>query len=82
MQAQRLRYWREQRMLTMRELAEAAGVSLTTVNRLEHGKPGEMRTLRRLAEVLKVNPRDLVDDQPAGAEQARDTEPGQQEAAA
>jgi len=62
--APRLRYWRQRRMMTMRELAEAAQVGVTTVNRIEHGKPGEARTLRRLAAALGIEPHELLEEDP------------------
>ena len=67
-----LKYWRQQRALTMRELADKAGVSHMTVFRIEHGKPAGLRTLRKLAEALGVQPRDLMAPGP---------DQGQQEAA-
>ncbi len=71
-QVPRLRYWRERRALTMRELATAAGIAYTTVFRLEHGKDAELPTVRKLAEALKVEPHELMEQAP---------DQGQQEAA-
>jgi len=70
-QTPRLRHWRERRALTMRDLAAKATVAYATVFRLEHGHDAEMRTLRKLAEALGVEPGDLLEQ-----------EPGQQSAAA
>jgi transcriptional regulator with XRE-family HTH domain len=56
----RLREWRERRMLSMRDLAAAAEVSLDTVNRLEHGESARRRTIRKLAAALGVPPADLA----------------------
>ena len=59
--AQRLRELREQRVLSMRELDERAGVSYHTIWRLENGKTGaHPRTIRRLAKALGVTPRELT----------------------
>jgi transcriptional regulator with XRE-family HTH domain len=45
----------------MRELEERSGVSYNTIWRLENGLTGaQPRTLRRLAEVLGVDPAELV----------------------
>lgn len=52
----RLTAVRTERALTMRELAEKAGVSLNTVYRLEHGEDGHLSTIRKLAETLGVEP--------------------------
>ena len=53
----RLRAVRIARLLTQRELAAASGVSFTTVNRLERGDvPAELRTVRKLATALGVEP--------------------------
>jgi transcriptional regulator with XRE-family HTH domain len=53
----RLRKVRIARLLTQMELAAAAGVSFTTINRLERGDlPAELRTVRKLAAALGVEP--------------------------
>lgn len=63
---QRLRRLRQQRLLTLRELAERSGVAFTTVHRIETGKVApRLRTLRRLAEALGVPPEALAPDEPA-----------------
>jgi transcriptional regulator with XRE-family HTH domain len=57
----RLRELRRQRVLSMRELEDRSGVSYNTIWRLENGLTGaHPRTLRRLAEVLGVEPSELV----------------------
>ena len=57
----RLRHWRERRALTIRELADRAGVAFATVWRLEHQKTvPEMRTIRKLAAALGVEPHELM----------------------
>ena len=66
----RLRMWRQRRTMTLRELAEKAGVAFSTIHRMETGKPAELRTIRKLATALAIEPTELME-----------TEPGQQEAA-
>jgi transcriptional regulator with XRE-family HTH domain len=58
---EKFRQLRRQRVLTMEELAEKAGVGRNTVWRLEHGVMGaQPRTIRKLARALGVEPEDLV----------------------
>jgi transcriptional regulator with XRE-family HTH domain len=58
---QRLRELRRQKVLSMRELEEMSGVSYNTIWRLENGLTGaQPRTIRRIAEVLGVEPVELV----------------------
>jgi transcriptional regulator with XRE-family HTH domain len=61
---ERLRYWREKRMLTMRELGDKAGVSYSTISRIETGRvvPG-IDTLIALARALDVHPMDLLPEE-------------------
>ncbi len=46
--------------LSQRELAAMAGISPVTIARLEGGQEARPRTIRKLAEALKVMPRDLM----------------------
>ena len=58
----KLRNLRKRRMYSQRELAERAGVSLPTVQRIEHGTvKGQPKTLRQLAEALEVDPTELLE---------------------
>jgi transcriptional regulator with XRE-family HTH domain len=68
----RLRQVRIARLLTQKELSAAAGVSFTTVNRLERGDvPAELRTVRKLAAALGVEPAALgVEPAAAGGDRA------------
>ena len=67
----RLREWRERRLLTMRELADLAGVGYVTVWRLENGKSeAELRTIRKLAQALNVTAEDLMGEQDQGHDKA------------
>lgn len=55
-----LRYWREYRALTLRELAALAGVAYRTAWRLENGYLAQPSTVRKLAAALHVEPHDLL----------------------
>jgi transcriptional regulator with XRE-family HTH domain len=58
---ERLRELREERALSMRELAARSGVAHQTIYRLEHGQSNaQPRTVRHLAEALGVEPRELL----------------------
>jgi transcriptional regulator with XRE-family HTH domain len=60
-----LRYWREERGYSIRELARLASVTPDSIWRLEHKKRrAEPKTRRNLAKALKVRPRDLSDEPP------------------
>ena len=50
------------RLLSQRELAERAGLSPTTILKLESGRVDEPhpRTIRKLADALEVDPDELV----------------------
>jgi transcriptional regulator with XRE-family HTH domain len=52
---------RERALLTQQELAERAGVGLTTLNRIEndHAEP-HFRTIRKIAKALDVDPKNLI----------------------
>ena len=56
----KLRELREDRTLSARELAELAGVHYNTILRLENNQGGaHPRTIRKIAEALGVEPREL-----------------------
>lgn len=58
---ERLRELRKDKVLSMRELEELAGVSYNTIWRLEAGRQGaHPKTIRKLAEALGVEPRELI----------------------
>ena len=60
----RLKHIREtQRALTQGELAKKAGVARTTIVRIEAGEDATVRTLRKLAQALAVEPRELTADE-------------------
>ena len=55
---------RELRALSQRELAALAGLSVTTVNRIENGQHRPMpKTVRKLARALGVSPEELLTEQ-------------------
>jgi transcriptional regulator with XRE-family HTH domain len=58
----RLRKVRDMRLLSQRELAERAGLSPTTILKLESGRVDEPhpRTIRKLADALEVDPDELI----------------------
>jgi transcriptional regulator with XRE-family HTH domain len=61
---EKLREERRRAALTQGELAERAGVGINTIVRIETGEISEPRvsTLRKLANALRVEARDLLDD--------------------
>jgi transcriptional regulator with XRE-family HTH domain len=57
----KLKSLRKENVLSQRELARMAGVSYVTVWRLENGfKHAHPQTIRKVAGVLGVEPRELV----------------------
>lgn len=59
---QTLREWRVQRLLGVRSLAAAAGVSNKTIVEIEHGRHlPRLRTIRRLSEALEVSPSEVTE---------------------
>ncbi len=58
---ERLKELRRERVLSLRELEERSGVSYNTIWRLEDGRQGaHPRTIRKLAEALRVEPSELL----------------------
>ena len=56
-----LRHWREQRGLSVRALAERAGVSYPTISRIESGRMSPtVEMLEKLAKALDIDARDLL----------------------
>jgi transcriptional regulator with XRE-family HTH domain len=52
---------REQALLTQQELADRAGVGLTTLNRIENDRAEpQFRTIRKLARAMGVDPKTLI----------------------
>jgi len=60
----KLRQLRRERALSQQELAERAGTTQETISRLERGHTAARgRTLRKLAEALGVEPRELMKEE-------------------
>ena len=55
---------RERTLLTQQELAERAGIGLTTLNRIEndHAEP-HFRTIRKIAKALGIDAKGLISDE-------------------
>lgn len=69
-----LKKLREQRVLSLSDLAQISGVNRITINRIENGKQKPMpRTIRRLAEALEVEVEELASNQPMPGQE---TQPG------
>jgi transcriptional regulator with XRE-family HTH domain len=59
---ERLRALRLGRLWSQQDLADAAGVTESTVNRLENGlQSARLSTMRRLASALDVKPSELLE---------------------
>ena len=56
----KLKRLREERVLSQRELARMADLTHTTVWRIEHGHRARPGTIRKVAGVLGVEPRELL----------------------
>ena len=55
-----LRQLREQYLMTQRVVAERAGITVTTLSRIENGKTiPSFTTLLRLAEVFRLSPQEI-----------------------
>jgi transcriptional regulator with XRE-family HTH domain len=56
-----LRRLRRERALSQRDLTHITGIAFDTISRLETGKQkAQPRTIRKLADVLGVEPRELM----------------------
>jgi XRE family transcriptional regulator, regulator of sulfur utilization len=57
----RLRQLRVERALSLRALGDRSGVTFATINNLENGnRPARLATIRKLAEALGVEPKELM----------------------
>ena len=57
----RLRRLRRERALSQRELSRMTGIAFDTISRLETGKQrAQPRTIRKLADALGIEPRELM----------------------
>jgi transcriptional regulator with XRE-family HTH domain len=60
----KLRRLRTERALSQQDLERMTGIAVSTISNLERGKrSAQHRTLRRLAEALGVEPRELMKEQ-------------------
>ncbi len=60
---QRLRELRVEKALSLRALGEMTGVAYDTINKLELGhRPARLVTIRKLAEALEVEPKELIQE--------------------
>jgi transcriptional regulator with XRE-family HTH domain len=58
---QRLKELRVEQALTLRALGERSGVGYDSINKLELGRrPAHASTIRRLADALGVEPKELI----------------------
>jgi len=59
---------REQTLLTQEELAERAGIALSTLNRIEKDRvEPHFRTIRKIARALGRGPKELLPEEDEGA---------------
>ena len=63
--ALRLRAARESRALSQQELSTRSGVAKSTIVRIENGTDAHPRTVRKLAEALEMEPKELMGEGPA-----------------
>jgi transcriptional regulator with XRE-family HTH domain len=64
---QRLRELRVQQALSLRALAQRSGVAFDTINKLELGhRPARLVTIRKLADALGVEPKELMKEEDDG----------------
>jgi transcriptional regulator with XRE-family HTH domain len=59
-----LRHWRTRRAMSQKELAESIGAATSTVARLEASGYARLATVRKLADALRVDPTDLMNQPP------------------
>ena len=59
-----LKAWRNRRILTMRELAQSAGVAEATIVNLEKGGTARQSTIKKLARALGLAPEQLLYEDP------------------
>jgi len=58
---QKLRELRVDKALSLRALGVRSGVAFDAINKLENGKrPARLATIRKLAEALAVEPKELI----------------------
>ncbi len=58
-----VKMWRMRRAMTQTELAEKAGVGINTIVRIERNQTQPRPpTIRKLAEALEIDPKELIKD--------------------
>ena len=57
----RIRLARQEKFMTIADLANASGVHYQTIWRVENGHPAKASTIRKLARVLGVEPSELAE---------------------
>jgi transcriptional regulator with XRE-family HTH domain len=63
----RLRRLRREQALSQRELSRMTGIAFDTISRLETGKQrAQPRTIRKLADALGVEPKELMKGEDSG----------------
>lgn len=69
-----LREWRAERLLSTKKLSALTGVSNKTILDIEHHKRvPTFRTIQRLSETLKVDPKEVTEFADAIARRSQDT---------
>lgn len=59
-----LRAWREWKALEQTELGQRAGITATTISRLENGASARLGTIAKLADALGISREQLLHSQP------------------
>ncbi len=60
-----LKRWREYRLITQQELADAAGLGVASVVRIENNRTEpRFRTIKKLADALNLEPEQLLGERP------------------
>jgi transcriptional regulator with XRE-family HTH domain len=68
-----LRDWRADRLMSVRELADRAGVSTKTIVQVEYGRQlATFRTMRRISDALGIEPHEIEEFDQAIAERKKD----------
>jgi transcriptional regulator with XRE-family HTH domain len=59
MDGEKIEAMREERGLSRRELAQEAGISMTTLRRVERGERVQAKTAKRVARVFGIHPKEI-----------------------
>jgi transcriptional regulator with XRE-family HTH domain len=74
MHGRRIRELREEKRLSQRELAEAAGISVCTLRKVEHEEPVRKSTARKVAAALGIGYQTIAQPHYTGEQAARTRE--------